>query len=94
MSHDFWSRLPLGILWIFGIYTLFEKGMILGRLGDWGAKLMPKWATKPLYDCPSCMASFHGTIIWFGTNGDLWRWPIFCIVLCGCNRLLSHNLND
>jgi hypothetical protein len=93
-NSDFWARLILTCFWCMGVWTLFDKGMLLGRLGDYLAAKWPEWARKPTFDCPACMASFHGTIFWFGLGGDLWRWPIFCIVLCGANRVMSYFLKD
>ncbi len=53
---------------------------------------IPEWLSKPLYDCPPCMASIHGTWVWLITGGELTGLPIFIISLCGLNKLVAHNL--
>ena len=42
-----------------------------------------KFVLKPLFACPYCMASIHGTAIHFLTGGTLIMWIPFCVCLCG-----------
>jgi len=92
MNAHFYIRLALGCLVIVGIWTLFEKDMLLDKVGDYLVKQLPKWVTFPLFECPICMSSVHGTWIWFITNGEWTGWPIFCIALCGAMKIIAHNL--
>lgn len=52
---------------------------------------------KPLFGCPYCMASVHGTIIYYillaPIYGFFW-WPVFCIVLCGFIYFLTQFFNE
>lgn len=90
---EFWIRLPLASLLIFGIWTLFEKGMLLGWLGDKLWSLWPEPISKPIFACGPCMSSTWGSLFWFVTGGTTEHWLIFIIALCGLNRLLSSNLH-
>lgn len=89
MNADFWARMAIGILVITGIWNAFNRGMIFERLGDFLCSFLPKYALKPLFECPMCMASVHGTWIWFTTGGDLWMWPIYVIALSGAMKLIT-----
>ncbi len=87
---DFFPRLFIGALLIVGVWTCFDKKMIFGRLGDWMSRLLPKWVTMPLYDCPMCMASVWGTTFWFLSGGEVSRWwPIYVLALCGFLKLIA-----
>lgn len=90
MNSDFWIRLCLGALVIVGVHTLFLKEMLLEWLGELLARRLPYVLLKPLFECPPCMASIWGTMIWFGTGGQIDRfWPIYCLALCGLLKLIS-----
>ncbi len=86
---DFWPRLFIAALVIVGIWTAFDKQMIFGKLGDFLNALLPKWAVKPLFDCPPCMASVHGTWLWFALGGDFAMWPVFVLALAGLLKIVS-----
>lgn len=86
---DFWPKLALACFICVGVWKLFDPKMLLGKLGDFLNALLPKWATKPLYDCPPCMSSFWGAVVWLGT-GSPWQWtPAFILSLCGLNTLVT-----
>ena len=56
---------------IMGIYGLFSDGMLLGYFGNMIRIYAGEFWSKPLVDCPSCMASVWGIIpslIMFGIN--------------------------
>lgn len=93
MTPDFWLRIAFGILMILGIWTLFREHMILGWLADGSRKVFHPALLKPLFDCPPCMASVWGTVVWFGTDGNisLW-WPAYCLCLCGALKLIVCNI--
>lgn len=93
MTPDFWLRLALASLYILGVWTLFQPKMLLQEFGDWLTWFLGRMAVKPLFSCPMCMASLHGTLIWFLTGGGLsWVWPLFVLSLCGLMRLIVGNL--
>jgi hypothetical protein len=87
-----YQLLPLACLIIVGIWTLFGKDMLLGPLGDWMEGKFPDFWLKPVFTCPPCMSSLHGTWIWFLFGGGLWLWPVFCLALCGLNKIVSHKI--
>lgn len=93
MSQDFWLRLALAALIIVGVWTAFGKVMILGWLGDIWERRLPDAFNKPLWQCPPCMASVHGTWVWFLTGGslDFW-WIAFVLALSGAMKLIVENL--
>lgn len=54
---------------IMGIYGLFSDGMLLGYFGNIVRFYVGEFWSKPLVDCPPCMASVWGivpAIIMFG----------------------------
>lgn len=83
------EKLVTACLICIGIWTLFNKGMLLGWLGDVYERRLPEWINKPLWSCPQCMASVHGTWIWFAWDGPVELWIPFCLALCGLNRIVS-----
>lgn len=109
---DFILLLILTSLWIFGFRALFQEDMILERLGDklWGEThkspsdlvplkkgWLPEWICKPLFQCPPCMSSIHGTYSFFllfdhqhlTLIDTIGLWVAFCICLCGLNYLIT-----
>lgn len=99
---DFWLTLAFGVLWIAGVWTAFRPGMLLGNIADtieaglkaWFGHEQGEYITKPLFRCPPCMASLHGSYVWFVAGGDWWMWFPFVICLCGVNSFLFLVFND
>ena len=89
-------------LWCFGVHTVANKAILevfkvnvdkqWYKFSKWQRTLL-----KPLFACPPCMASVHGTIIFFimlfGSYGILY-WPVFCICLCGLNYIITSLLPE
>jgi len=94
MNADFWPRLFLGILVIIGIWNAFGPGMIFGKAGDFLDSILPKYATKPLFECPPCMASVHGSWVWLVTGGALAWLPVFIVALSGAMKLVTLTFLD
>jgi hypothetical protein len=71
--------------WIWGWTYTFRSGEIFGRIGDWGRKHLPQDLISPLYDCPMCCSSVHGTIFYFLflQHYGWFLWVVFCFGLCG-----------
>lgn len=87
--NQLWPRLFLGALVIVGVWNAFSAGMIFGwlraKMRSW-----PKAFLMPLFDCPMCMASVWGSIVWFATDGTLDRWwLIYVVALSGLCKLVS-----
>ncbi len=89
MNADCFPRLVIGTLIIVGIWNAFNPGMIFGGLRRWIIFALPIWITKPLFDCPPCMASTWGTLVWFLTGGDVsWQWSLYVVALSGLCKLV------
>lgn len=75
----------LALCWIRGFHFLFLEGEIFGKLGEKIRLRLIDWMTKPLFDCPFCMPSVHGTLFYFlfCSDNPIYMWPIFCVGLCG-----------
>lgn len=56
------------------------QGMIFGKPAAAMREILPEWLTKPLFDCPVCMAPWWGVYILLGlrlldldpTEGHIW----------------------
>ena len=65
---DFVLLLIVNAFAILGFYEATQPNMILWYFKK-KTKKLPVWVRKPLYDCPTCMASLHSTYIYFGFYG-------------------------
>lgn len=96
------EKLLIGVFWIWGVKALFLPQFIFGKIGLWIESRSPVWLIKPLYTCPTCMASVHGTLVFILFNpgpfwdypSPLWQWPIFCVCLAGLNFIISEFLYE
>lgn len=59
LMTDFLLLLIITAFWCFGVKTLFSEGFLLERVGDWAWE-KSEFLSKPLFQCPPCMASIHG----------------------------------
>lgn len=86
---DFILLLIITSLWIWGIHGFYQ----LTKLAD-ALEWLPSWFKKPLWDCPPCCSSFHGTVAFMAFHHDLnlLLWPVFCICLCGLNYIIKEFL--
>jgi len=83
----------LGVAWTWGVKCLFSDNMLLESIAVQARMKLPGYVTKPLFDCPPCMASIHGTLIYFALyGGNIWLWGLYCVMLCGLNYILKLNL--
>lgn len=85
--------LALSSLWCLGLNSLFQENMILEKLGQLFDEMLPAWVNKPLWRCPPCMASFHGTVVYFcalSSEYDLWLWLPFVVCLAGLNYIIVN----
>jgi len=85
--------LLLGAAWIWGVKCLFTEMFILGPVANRLRSKLPGFITKPLFDCPPCMSSIHGTLVYWYMGGDsIPGWIFYCVALCGVNYMLKLNL--
>lgn len=90
---DFLILLILTFLWCYGVRTLFSEGFLLERVGDWAWE-KSEFISKPLFQCPPCQSSIHGTIAYFIFFDGFLLWIPFCICLCGLNYLALKLLTE
>jgi hypothetical protein len=90
-----------------GIAALFDEGMLLGKLGDLlindkHAHYHKDWLRrhwhKPVFSCPTCMASVWGTIFssyLFATGRftTIEEWLVLCFAVCGLNFIIVKFLS-
>jgi hypothetical protein len=99
---DFLLLLVFGVCWTWGFRTPFQEGYFLEKIGNFfrseddssPPELIGNWFTKPLFDCPPCMASVHGLIISSVYYSFQYEWMIFKIIgyivcLCGLNFIIK-----
>lgn len=70
---------------IMGVYGLFSDGMLLGYFGNVIRAYTGEFWSKPLVDCPPCMASVWGippALIMFGLD------PIIFVYVVSLSGLL------
>jgi hypothetical protein len=86
------QALLINLFIVAGIWTLFRKEMIFGKVGDFLDAKLPVWISKPTYACPPCMASVWGTTFFFLSRLyellPIWAWPLHCLCLCGLTTLV------
>lgn len=86
-------------MWCFGFQAIitkvvFEEILDIDLDYDWDH--LDRWQKllfKPLFACPYCMASVHGSIIFFVFLLPLlgfWGWIPFCVCLCGLNYVITQ----
>jgi len=79
---------------IIGVHFVTREDQILGKVGDQVRKL-PKLAAKPLSECPPCMSSIWGTLIFWtlwhesSLRKRMFLWPLYLLALCGQVRLTN-----
>lgn len=94
----------VGVWTLFRPGMIFQKW---GDWMEWAARVLWKRATKgvwredpgsdgafickPLFACPPCMASVHGTLAWFFWGGGSIQWWIpFIVCLCGAMKIITN----
>jgi hypothetical protein len=92
---DFITLIIISSMWIMGFHVLFRSGFLLSRAGDYMDTHWSLWINKPLWRCPPCMASVHGTLIFFTLpEQGLLLWVFFIVCLAGFNYFLTQFFNS
>ena len=88
------ENIVMTVAWVWGVNCLFSPGMLLGESAALLRKVLPRFFTKPLFDCPPCMASVHGTLayLYLFNSWHPGQWIVFCVAVCGVNFILKLNL--
>lgn len=83
---------------IFIHVVLTWEGMFAYKIGQWIKERISDNLAKPLFSCPTCMASIWGTFFWFISGGSFtWWWVVACMALSGINTIASaliYNCQD
>lgn len=79
------------VCWCWGVNYTFSDGEIFGKIGNWGRKHLPQDLISPIYDCPFCMSSLHGTLFYlmFLQEYGVIMWVIFCFGICGFSAFVK-----
>ena len=83
--------IPISSAWIFGVKCLFSPGYILESLAIRMEEDCPRGLNKPLFLCPPCMASIHGSFIYLtilSHDYGLILWIPFVVCLAGFNYFI------
>lgn len=86
---DFTHQLFFASLWCFGIYAVFNNDHLLGPVADWLENVTSVTFCRPLFGCPPCMASVHGSYLGLILFGFSWTILPFIICLCGLNFIIK-----
>jgi hypothetical protein len=90
MTDEFMGLLWFGAFWCYGIYAVFNNDHLLGPVADWLEKVTSETFCRPLFGCPPCMASVHGSIFGLIAFGFNWTVIPFVICLCGMNFIIKN----
>jgi hypothetical protein len=89
---NFLLLLLFGSFWIWGIYAPFSEGYVFEKVGTFFTKLLGKQIVKPLFACPVCMPSVHGSILAVVVYDFTFIALAFVICLCGLNFIIKSIL--
>ena len=86
---EFIITLIVNSLFIIGIHQSTKQGMILNFVTK---NKLPYWLKKPLYACPTCMASIHSYVylVFYSLTVDQLKFiPVYILALAGLNTLFN-----
>lgn len=86
------ENLIIGCFWCFGFWKLWDDLLLPLRVKAEVAIGM-KW-TKPLFNCPPCMASVHGLFLGYMFYGFHHVVILYCFALCGLNWIVLQFLPE
>ena len=76
-----------------GVFIAMGEKMILEPLKNVLSKYVPEPFGHPLYSCPRCMVSFHGTWACWALGilpENLLLLPVYWILACGLQELIDR----
>lgn len=80
---------------IAGLHLATRDGMIFGMIQYLG---LPIWIENPLFDCPTCMASIHGSYVFLiAANAwglSYWLLLLYIPVLAGVSTLVWRAIDS
>lgn len=92
------ETIAIGSLCVLGLYAAMGEGMILELLHNFFEKITNNKVLRhirpALYECPICMASIWGTVIWLLLGH--WfsvSWILYVFAVAGLNYVLINLVN-
>lgn len=88
-----------GALCVLGLYTAMGEGMILQWLRDLFERVTDnrvlRYIRPALYECPICMASIWGTVVWL-LIGNIFTvsWVLYVFAVAGLNYVIVNITSD
>ncbi len=74
--------------WIWGVHSLFRH-LIFQEFGDFIERILGTTICKPIFICPPCMSSVHGSISGLFIYGLSFKVILFVIALTGFNYAIK-----
>lgn len=93
------ETIVIGSLCVLGLYAAMGEGMILEFLRNFFERITNNKVLRPirsaLYECPICMASIWGTMVWL-LLGDWFGvyWALYVFAVAGLNYVLINMVNS
>lgn len=93
------NTVMLGALCVLGLYAAMGEGMILEKLRqlfEWVTDNKVLQYVRPaLYECPICMASIWGTIVWLVIGNSLdSSWVLYVFGVAGFNYVTMNLISE
>lgn len=88
-------HLLINALAIIGLHVATWNEMIFARPAAWLENRLPYWYTKPLFNCPTCMASVWGTTYFAIYKPAGWlHYPVYILALAAIATFLTKLLPE
>lgn len=95
ITGEFVLQVLIISMWCWGFYNAFQDGEIFGGIGKILRKTLPSYVQDPLFACPICQASAHGTIWYLILNEwSFLPWILFIVSVSGLNYCLAKMQYD
>jgi hypothetical protein len=75
-------------LWCVGLFVVCQEPFLLHRPAAWLRHRLPSALHKPLFSCPTCMASAHSLPAVLSGQCPLWTWPFYALALAALNHIV------
>jgi hypothetical protein len=88
------TLLIVNALFIVGLHLATGEDMIFNKPALWVESKVPYWMTKPLFNCPTCMASVHSIVpYWYMTELSIDNaciYVVYVFALAGLSTILAR----
>lgn len=93
------STVIFGALCVMGLYAAMGEGMILEKLRVLFERATDnkvlKYIRPALYECPICMASIWGTVVWLVIGNPLGAyWVLYVFGVAGFNYVVLQFMDE